>query len=480
MKIDNAYSNKKSDLLPFEMRDRTMSPIEQGGDFNRVKGSEGAFRPIQYLGSKKRSLGFIVNVVKSIPTQPLTVFDIFSGTSIVSQALARAGYNVLATDAMAFCAVFARTFLGVGRRAREVDTNSLINLLKPSGNPIPIEEAFRPWVVKEEGAIKRSDSDALLEISTTIPQIWRTQHASSELLSQFELIGNMSGQAAFATASLICTHYAGTYFGITQAIEIDRIRVAIERLYGTAQINQWERDLLTTTLLSVSSDCAFSPGKHFAQSHLIREGKDLTFIRGRVLQDRAINVWARFCKKLELIAECADEISGEHYALQATFENIVAGKEQVPSFSLIYADPPYTAQQYSRFYHLPETIVSYEVPKLQQHRGGVTRGLYPEHRFKSRFSSKREAPRAFNDLFEFAKRGNASLLISYSDTSTGQTGNDRMISMNELLDISKKHFSADKMQIFELDHEYRQFNHTNAAVTGRLDKEYLILCERTC
>jgi adenine-specific DNA methylase len=479
-KSQNSSPEKRLRLLPFDSDNKPLLSFEQNNDLKLNNVNEEIFRPIQYLGSKKRSLKFIIEATRQLQQRPETVLDLFSGTSIVSQALAHEGYKVLAADAMAFCAVFARSLLGVGRGANQVDIDKILKLLQPSSSCSSVEQALEPWLSKEREALNKTDSDALIDVSKRVPQIWRPQGASSALSSQFDLIRNLSGKSAIKTASLICTHYAGTYFGVIQAVEIDRIRVGIEELYTTGQINGWEKDLSLTTLLSVSSDCAFSPGKHFAQSHLIRDGKDLSFIRARILQDRAINVWSRFCTKISSIVACARGIKGQHRVFHATFEDLFKDSKELPSFSLIYADPPYTAQQYSRFYHLPETIITYTVPTLQEHKGEVTRGLYPENRFKSRFSSKREAPRAFHDLFTFAKQHKASLLISYSDSSTGKTGNDRMISMKDLLKICHQHFNFNQIQIIELEHEYRQFNQTKVAVSGRLDKEFLILCEQSC
>src|SRR5262249_32984254 len=155
-------------------------------------------------------------------------------------------------------------------------------------------------------------------------------------------------------------HYGGAYFGIGQAVEIDRIRIAIARDAFT----DWERDVLLTALLSVASECAFSPGKHFAQPHRIRDDKDLTFLRQRILKDRALDVRALFSERVARILDVAAPAREGHTAVRATLADLLENPAPAGGVRLIYADPPYTAQQYSRFYHVLETLVAYRVPRL--------------------------------------------------------------------------------------------------------------------
>lgn len=436
------------------------------------------FRPIQYLGSKMRALGAIANFVKQLEPHPSTVLDIFAGTSVVSQALARAAFNVIATDAMSYSATFARALLGVGRKNDSVDIEELLDILRPSENPTPAQLGLGPWLIKEREAIAKRNADELFLVSKMVPQIWRPEGASELQLSQFKILQKSLNKSAFPSGNLMSAFYAGTYFGVIQATEIDRLRVSIEELDLSAFIDDWEKDVLLTALLSVASDCVFSAGKHFAQAHLIREGKDLSFLRQRILQDRSIDIWSVFRNRLYSIVNYACSANAKHHAYQATLETILDDKESLSVVDMIYADPPYTAQQYSRFYHIPETLIMYQIPQLQNHRGKVTRGLYPNKRHKSRFCSKRKAPAAFNDLLLLARSLDATLIISYSGTKSGKTGNARMISLDELLMICHQHSDAYKTSVVEFDHAYRQFNHTDFAVSGRHDKEFLIVCER--
>jgi hypothetical protein len=406
------------------------------------------------------------------------VIDLFSGTTVVAQALAKSGFRVTTVDAMSYTSSFATALLSVGRGADDFDEEAILGALHPRAAPSRVSTAFEHWLAAEAEALKNRDSDALFDVSLDVPQVWRPEGADGRQRQLFDEAVERRGQTAFDFGAVISTHYAGTYFGVAQAVELDRLRVGIQSLRASGRVNEWEEAVLLTALLSVASDCVFSPGKHFAQPHLIRGGKDLSFLRGRVLQDRGVDVWRLFSQRVTTVLRRAAPAGGGHSVYRSTFESFLEDSAPLRGADLIYADPPYTAQQYSRFYHVPETLVTYRAPQLQYVRGQVTRGLYPDDKFKSRFSSKREAPRAFRDLLDLSKRLGSKLLVSYSGTSSGLTGNDRMIGFEALLSLCREQAGADGVRVYEFDHEYRQFNHRNTAVNGRLDKEYLILCDR--
>lgn len=64
---------------------------------------------IKYAGSKLKLLPHILQLAQSV--NPQTVFDGFSGTTRVSQALAQSGYRVIANDVAVWSKVFAECYL---------------------------------------------------------------------------------------------------------------------------------------------------------------------------------------------------------------------------------------------------------------------------------------------------------------------------------------------------------------------------------
>jgi adenine-specific DNA-methyltransferase len=83
---------------------------------------------IKYLGSKRRLVGLILDVVRSFP-EVATVVDLFSGTSRVGHALKRAGYRVLANDHNAYAQVLARCYVQADREEVLPESERLLSEL---------------------------------------------------------------------------------------------------------------------------------------------------------------------------------------------------------------------------------------------------------------------------------------------------------------------------------------------------------------
>ena len=70
--------------------------MEQLGLFDNFVGDAPPTEGIKYAGSKLKLLPHILQLVKKV--NPKTILDGFSGTTRVSQALAKRGYRVLCND----------------------------------------------------------------------------------------------------------------------------------------------------------------------------------------------------------------------------------------------------------------------------------------------------------------------------------------------------------------------------------------------
>lgn len=432
------------------------------------------FRPVQYLGSKLRSIEHIVPKLASCVSPSSTVFDVFTGTSIVAQALADADMRVVATDAMQFCSVFAESLLCIGRNdCKSQDPQTLYGVLIEYANKGAVSSTYKDLIAEEKSALKSADSEALLSITGRLSLAWNPN--GNVRRSPIEWRQTDSAKLAdISLEGIITSYYAGTYFGVGQAIAIDKLRIAIEIARRAGKLSRWEYVTALTALLHACSSAVFSPGKHFAQYHRTDSSKNLTFHKKRILSDRAVDIEQSFLEALVAIWNRPYERSRSHIAMQRSIEETIADSAWLPKIDLVYADPPYTAQQYSRFYHIPETLIRYQVPKMQEFRGGPTVGIYPTDRFKSRFSSKRQAPEAFLDLINLSGRLGATLAISYSESASGKTGNDRMIRLDELTEMCKRVYRT--VQMDQLTHAYRQFNDASLAVEERSDHEFLLIC----
>lgn len=394
---------------------------------------------------------------------------------MVSRALSDEGFAVIAVDVQAYSATICRALLGIGKTC---DNDQLAESLQDTSPDSPWLTVAESWVENEANALRQGDGEALASVSRRVPQTWRPAGATPAMQRMFDRLHQRRGLACFDLPALIGSYYSGSYFGIQQAGELDRARAGIENLRQSRSIDPWGADVLVTALIGAMSDAVFSAGKHFAQPFCPNDS-NMKFAAARLLSDRGVDVWRSVRSRIDSVTRSSPRLGLQHCVLQRSFEEMTTDDLPGP-VSVIYADPPYTAQQYSRFYHLPETVTEYSVPKLSAHNGSVTKGLYPEGRFKSRFSSATLAPQALADLCRLAKQANASLVLSYSATEGGETGNKRMMTLARVMEICGQVFGVRAVESKRLDFSYRQFNSHERSRTSRSEAEYLIICRRKC
>jgi adenine-specific DNA-methyltransferase len=97
---------------------------------------------IKYLGSKRRLVPSILDLVGAVPGAR-TVVDLFSGTSRVGHALKRAGYRVLANDHNAYAAALGRCYVETDREDALGDAERLVaEMNRLPGDPGWFTETF--------------------------------------------------------------------------------------------------------------------------------------------------------------------------------------------------------------------------------------------------------------------------------------------------------------------------------------------------
>lgn len=137
--------------------------------------------------------------------------------------------------------------------------------------------------------------------------------------------------------------------------------------------------------------------------------------------------------------------------------NLLAKKIQT---DIVYIDPPYNSRQYSRFYHVLETLTKWDKPKLH----GVALKPEPENMSDyCRVSAKDRFAELVNDV-------NAKyLVVSYNNTYESKSNSSQnKITLEEIKNILTK---RGKTKIFEKD--YRHFNAGNTDFNNH--KEYLFV-----
>jgi adenine-specific DNA methylase len=150
------------------------------------------------------------------------------------------------------------------------------------------------------------------------------------------------------------------------------------------------------------------------------------------------------------------------------------------SIKTVYADPPYTRDHYSRFYHVLETITLRDSPELSttKIRGDqhISNGIYRKNRHQSPFCIKSQAPDAFNSMFEYISKTGRNLLLSYSPFDESKKSHPRVVTMEQLISLAKRHFtSVDIISAGTFKHN--KLNSTEHFLDASDEAELLIVCK---
>lgn len=129
-------------------------------------------------------------------------------------------------------------------------------------------------------------------------------------------------------------------------------------------------------------------GGHFAQPP-VRNYNDITLRNlSSIIDKRSPSIIHEFAVRLLNLSEQSQNSDRQIEIVPGPWSNALSilddelGNEPV----LVYLDAPYTREEYSRFYHVLETLVSYTYPSCT----GIGLTPKPGERFKSEFFTKVE------------------------------------------------------------------------------------------
>lgn len=202
---------------------------------------------------------------------------------------------------------------------------------------------------------------------------------------------------------LFTTTHAGTYFGFLQCVEIDSIRHAVDTALDTSKIDAEAHRWMIIALCQAVASASNSTG-HFAQ-YLTAKSTNV----GRVVAKRRRSVWEewlRYAQEVKPIGRPLWRAKNRVFQSDANelLDTLAAGVERP---AIVYADPPYTDDQYSRFYHVLENVILYDYPTVSG------KGEYRSNRFTSDFSLAGGVNRAFERMIAGAAKLGSALMISY-------------------------------------------------------------------
>jgi len=349
--------------------------------------------PMQYLGSKARISSWILGEIRRTFPGVTTFVDAFSGTGVVALAASRDGYAVVANDTQEYSYLLLRALLTCPRDG----------LLELAGEVEVLE--------RELLASGRTGAHGLLEMEQSFLDgrmaDWRAYRKFCQSTPLVDGSPSITAELREANEwNLFIKYYANTYFGVRQCLEIDTIREHSSALDADL------RDALLGATISAMS-FTVSSTTHLAQylKPTTRENTAHLLTKRRMSIIREVVLRLRYLNQFPLPSKQA-------IVLNDDYETALADCKLGPA-TVMYADPPYFKEHYSRYYHVLDTFARYDYPELTYNSRlkRVTVGRYRKERYASPFGLKAKAPGAFQELFRFAHMRGFKLALSYASTS---------------------------------------------------------------
>lgn len=407
---------------------------------------------LNYPGSKKRLLDFIYKNISKYIDKNKYVLDIFAGTGCVAEMFKKNGYKVYANDVESYAYNISNTLL---KNSYKVNLKNINSNYKT--NYKTLELVYKDLLEKEKLYLEKNNS-LIIDFNNELPKIWKKDFEiklNNIVIKTIDDLNNNTNKIPFCLFTL---YYSGIYFGLKQSIQIDSIRYAIE------QEDEKDRSVLLTCLYYAMKESSFSKDGHMAQP--LNQEKNTK----RLFDVRSKDIYELFANKLNDFKDIKENnIEGKAFNKQ--FTDLIKDNRIINDVGFIYADPPYTDMQYSRYFHLLTTVTNYCYPNMTYKNGELTSGLYADNRFQSNISSRSKSLDELTMLIEFSSKNNISLCFSYAypvDVDN-QATNRYTMNVNDLINKMEEHFS--EVKVFK--ENYSHCNNRNS--NQKKVFEYLIL-----
>lgn len=236
------------------------------------------------------------------------------------------------------------------------------------------------------------------------------------------------------TKNYVSDNYGDRYFSMNDAKLIGFLREDIEQKHSASLINDKEYYVLLASLLYSFDKISNTVGHYEA------------YIKGKVIHDafEFILIEPIKCKnkEIQIFREDSNKLA-----------NTI-------SCDIAFVDPPYNSRQYSRFYHVMETIIKWDKPELKG-----TAMKPPEENMSD--YCRTAAPVVFKDLID--KLAVKYIVATYNNTYTSKsTSSQNKITLEEIKTILEQ---RGKTEVFSTAHN--AFNAGKTDLNGH--KEYLFI-----
>jgi hypothetical protein len=366
-------------------------------------------RSAHYMGSKRSLAGFLVEAISgSLPADSVVV-DLMCGSGAAARAFSRI-WRTVASDIQEFCRILAMVQGGGFSRER---AESLLKDVLPVArrHANDLRDKLNNFLEQEDKILHGDVDQILLE-----------QYC--DFISSFPLYSDKKGSCLRDKTTgwnpttevnkrkqnlklypycLFSAYFANVYFGLRQCVEIDSLRFAIDQIESEYE-RKWALGALITTLSALGTTYA----AHFAQPKF-RDVRDLNLENlPRILEQRAYSIIHEFSVRLMNLAEESEKSPRPIEVVAGPWRNALSALDRSLENEtvLVYLDAPYKREEYSRYYHVLETVVTYTYPSSigTGRSPDKSKGERPESEFFTR--AKGQINKVFVHLItEVLKRG---------------------------------------------------------------------------
>jgi adenine-specific DNA methylase len=436
-------------------------------------------RPIHYLGSKLRIVNKIRETIDSLDPSYGPVCDLFAGSGTVSQALSQ-NRDVIAVDIQEYSRVLCSALLCPAK----CDPNSVgafISGILSSEHYRVSSWAFEPLCNYEEECVNIAATGNLEPLCDFLENgsfvafehgVYHTQN--STLITAMERVRArlVDVHLENSPSTLVARYFGGVYFAYSQACQLDALLEAVAKLPSE------QKDTFLAAVLSTASEIVNTIGKQFAQplrprSHVGNPKANLLELVSRDRSSNAIDLYKNWLKRYVAIPKTkrAHKVIRSDY--QEAFESL-KGRARV-----VYADPPYTRDHYSRYYHVLETLCLRDNPRIStvriNGRDLMSRGIYRVERYQSPFCIHSKAPKAFATLFAGVRSLGVPLVLSYSPYEKGNNSRPRLLTIKQIEELAKTYFR--RVEVHRAGHiAHSKLTSSDKTFGISYDAEVLFVC----
>ncbi len=351
---------------------------------------------IRYMGNKVELAQDVGQLIERFDRRKPMV-DLFSGMCSVAGAVSSSNRQVWVNDAQTYARLVASCLL----RSQDPppDRERAVPVLMPTyrANRRMLNERFEADLAVEKQALGGSD-----KLFRSAQNGW--QHVGNDRGLLLEAEKLRTAGKSVRPYRLATITFAWGYFGLRQSIEIDSVRAAIDQAFHSRDLTADEASWCRLALLQACSRVASAPG-HFAQ---FLSGGTAASI-GRIRSARRRSIWDAVLEDLDSLAPFGSKRWRRRNRVLTCDALEIWPKldaEALPQ-AVFYADPPYSKEQYSRFYHVLETLELYDYPETS----GV--GRYRPDRLNTPLAQKSGVLHATRGICSEIAAREGVLLLSY-------------------------------------------------------------------